>query len=224
MTEIQDNLIKLGANYLNISEEEFRKRMTTCGKKSVENWKEMGIERFYNETDTYIYDLIDFNDTFRIDSIIHPLKFAKNLKILDYGGGIGVLSNLLAKINTTYYYDLKGKTRDFAIYLNSKSQYKTTFVQEEEIDDLDIDTIVCVDVLEHVKEPMKLVKKFTDKLSSKGLFLTTGLDFSVGPHIPMHLQENIKYKEEYDIFMYDNYRLLYFNHTKNEMIYLWVKK
>ena len=225
MTEIQDGLITLGAKYLNITKGEFRERMETSGKKAIEDWNEMGIERFYNDTDIYIYDLVNFNDEYRIDNILHPIKSSEKLKILDYGGGIGVLSSILAKNHDTYYYDLEGKTKEFAKYLNDNSEYKTTFVDsEEEAFALDINAIICVDVLEHVKDPMTLAKKITEKLPTGGLFLTTGLDFSIGPHIPMHLPENVYYKKEYQKYVLEHFTLAYYHATKNETIYLWVKK
>ena len=49
MTEIQDGLITLGAKYLDITKGEFRERMETSGKNAIDDWNEMGIERFYND-------------------------------------------------------------------------------------------------------------------------------------------------------------------------------
>ncbi len=223
---IQNGLIELGTKFLKISEEEFKKRIEASTDVAVEDWKKKeSIVDFYKTTDIYIYKLVNFNTDFRLDNLIHPIKYIRNLKILDYGAGIGIIPILLAKYNTTYYYDLESRTKEFARFINNNAINKTTIIDDEdEAFRQDINTIICVDVLEHLEDPMALVKRITEKLPDGGLFLTTGLNFSIGTKIPMHLPNNTSFKKEYDKFMGDNYNLIYYHPTKNEVVYLWEKK
>ena len=222
---IQEKLIILGTKYLSITEGEFKKRIKESGAQRIKDWEEMGIERFYQETESYIYDLIDFNTEFRLDNLLHPIKYARGLKILEYGAGLGVSLVLLGDSHTTYYYDLPSKTQDFAKYINKNTGNKTIFIDTpEEALGLPLDLIICADVLEHLEDPMDLVKKITRSLEPGKLFLTTGLDFSVGEHIPMHLKSNLQYKKEHDEYMFKNYMLVYFHPTVNETVYLWKKR
>jgi len=223
---IQKELIKYGANYLKITEEEFLKRIDNLQPIIQKEWKDKKtIIDFYKTTDTYIYSLVNFNKDYRIANLLHPIRYLKDAKILDYGAGIGIIPILLAQHNTTYYYDVEGKTKEFAKYLNKQFHYKTAFVDsEKEALKLDVDIIICVDVLEHLEKPMELVKKITESLEPGKMFLTTGLDFSTGSHIPMHLKTNLEYRQEYKEYMEKNYLILFFHDTPNELIYLWLKK
>ncbi len=131
----------------------------------------------------------------------------------------------MARRHNVYYYDINKESRKFAEFLNGKFADKINFVNtEDEAFEKDLDCVVCVDVLEHLEEPMKLVKKITNKLKSGQAFFTTGLNFSTGPHIPMHLKKNRDYMKEYTDYMERNYVLYFFHRTKNETIYLWIKK
>ena len=218
------NIKQLVAEFMNITLSELAQLKEKQVERSVADWNKYGIDKYYNETDCNLVGLAYFNDNFRLDNLLHPIKYYKDMKVLDYGAGIGVVANILSQRNTVYYYDLPGKTKECAKYINSKADNKFTVV-DTQLDVLkqDINCIICVDVLEHVTNPMELVKDFTMALPKSGLLLTTGLDFSTGPHIPMHLIKNREYRQEYDAYMNKNYRLIYYHPTKNETIYLWSK-
>ena len=222
---IQEKLIKYGAEFLNMTEEEFKKRIENNQERSTKDWnRKKSIKDFYKTTEAYIYGLVGFNDSYRIDNMLHPLLGLKNSTILDYGGGIGIIGMVLATQNTVYYYDLDSKTKEFAKFLNTKLKTKIIFTNDEkEAFSKYVKVIICVDVLEHLETPMKLVKKITKKLSVNGIFLTTGLTFSIGKHTPMHLPDNLKFRKEYNNYMKKYYRLLFYHSTKNESIYLFQK-
>ena len=218
------NIKQMVAEYMHISLSQLEELAKQQVERSVADWNKYGIEKYYNETDCNLVGLAYFNDNFRLDNLFHPIKYYKDMKVLDYGAGIGIVSTILAQRNTVYYYDLPGKTKECAKYINNKVNNKFIVCDtHEEALSKDINCIVCVDVLEHVTNPLELVKEFTETLPKNGLFLTTGLDFSSGPHIPMHLVANRQYYKEYTTYMYKNYRLMYFHPTKNETLYLWSK-
>jgi len=223
---IRDGFIKGGAEFLNITEDEFRENMEDVTEEALKDWNnKKDINDFYKNTLAYVYGLVAFNDDYRITNILHPFVGMKNKTVLDYGGGIGILGMLLTSDNMVYYYDLDSKTKDFAKFMNTKLKNKITFIDDEtKIFENPIDVVICVDVLEHLVNPMKLIKTITENLPKRGLFLTTGLDFSSSEKNPMHLRENYNYRKEYFEYMDKNYNVVFFHPTKNETIYLYLKK
>jgi len=226
MIKIHDTLKEICAEYYNISPVELDKRIKESSENFIKEWNEKkSIINFYEDTAQYVYDLLNFNDDFRLNTVLYPLMFYKNKKVLDYGGGIGIISTFLSSNNIVHYYDINKESKTFATYVNKKLKGTVNFVDtEEEAFKQELDCIICVDVLEHLEKPMDTVKKITKKLSKDGLFLTTGLNFSVGAHIPMHLEENRKYLKEYTVYMNENYRPVFSHSTCNEVIFLWSKK
>lgn len=214
------------SEFLNKTIEEIEDLIKSNPDRAINDWNNKNsIKDFYKTTDVYIYGLIGFWDNERLSNILHPIRNITGNKILDYGAGIGVLPIILGEKNQCYYYDLPSKTQDFARFLNSKTGNRITFIEkEEEIFTQKFDMIITTDVLEHLENPLEIVKKLTKCLESKGFFFTTGLDFSWGPHTPMHLTENLKVKEEYMEFMFENYKLYFFHSTPKESIYVWVKQ
>ena len=225
LDDFQENLKEMLSKYLKISRKEIENRIELNPDKSVKDWNELGMEKFYKETDVYLYGLIDYSNWDRLENIMFPLsKWTKN-RILDYGGGIGAISFPLGQHNKVYYYDLPSKTQDFAKYLAKRLNIKIKFIeQEESVWKNEYDCIICVDVLEHLKKPMDTVRKITKHLKPGQLFLTSGFDFTYGDDTPMHLIENLFYKDEYNKYMDDNYHLMYFIRGKREIIYMFAKK
>lgn len=220
---LQKELIRLASEYLNISEFEVIENINKNDDMAISDWNtKKSIDSFYRETSVYIFGLIAFNNIERVSNLIYPIKGAEGNKILDFGGGIGVISTIMATHNDSFYYDVESKTQDFAKFLVKKSEREVRFLTKEELKGHKFDLIICSDVLEHLENPMKIVKLLDSLLIKNGTILTTGLDFSVNQ--PMHLPENIKCREEYTKYMLKNYMLLFFHKTKNENIYLWGKK
>ena len=220
-----NTLKNLACEYLGITLEEFDKRYENNGEKSIEDWNKYGYENFYKETETNIIGLVGFNSNNRVGHLLYPIQFIKGAKVLDFGGGIGISSMAMEKLgNEVYYYDLPSKTQEFAKFVAKRLGYNIKFISEEEIDKMTYDIIITSDVLEHIKNPMETVKRLTGLLNTGGLFLTTGLDFSTGPNVPMHLAENALIKRAYNDYMTEKYILLFFHFTPKEMIYLWVLK
>lgn len=223
--------------FLGVSLEEFSVLVKNNWKTAIDDWNKYGYQEYDKNTLCNVVGLVDFCDNNRVDRLIYPIKDETGLNILDFGGGIGVLSvELASKGNNVYYYDLPSKTQDFARYIVEKTNSNVKFVTRNEIDAMVFDVVVITDVLEHIKNPMDVVIYLHSLLHKGGLFLTTGLAFSSGPNNPMHLQENQAVATVYNRYMQENFDLMFFHlgdtigiakNTKletKEMVFLWKKK
>ena len=137
---------------------------------------------FYKEIvgDKHLADLAAWHISSK-DYIADTLKlqqrFSRNL-VLDFGGGIGThaLANAMSsKVDHVFFVDINHTNRDFVKYrakklgLSSKLSFCKT-IQETEI--LKFDTIVCLDVLEHLSDPSFQLENFYQIMdpNSIGLF------------------------------------------------------
>lgn len=98
--------------------------------------------------------------------------------VLDYGGGIGDLSVKLAQkgLKCTYG-DVKGKNMEFAKWLFKKRNLDVRVV--DLVKDYGLlekyDTIICLDVIEHVVNPEVVLRRLVDNLKVGGKLIITNL-------------------------------------------------
>ena len=139
-------------------------------------------EDFYKEIvgDKHLADLAAWHISSK-DYIADTLKlqqrFSRNL-VLDFGGGIGThaLANAMStKVEHVFFVDINKTNRDFVEYRSKKLGVgnKLTFcktIQETKISRFD--TIVCLDVLEHLSDPAFYLDTFHEIMgpNSIGLF------------------------------------------------------
>lgn len=99
-------------------------------------------------------------------------------RVLDYGGGIGALSIMLAQagIKDITYLDVPGKTFEFAKWRFKRRGLDITAIEGSELKDKLsglYDTIFCLDVIKHLLNPLLHTKRLADHLTSGGkLFIT----------------------------------------------------
>ncbi len=140
------------------------------------------VSDFYTEIvgDRHVADLAAWHITSK-DYIADTLKlqqsFSRDL-VLDFGGGIGThaLANAMSsKVEHVFFVDINETNRNFVEYRAKELgvEKKLTFCKA--IKDAKIskfDTIVCLDVLEHLSDPasqLKIFKEFMD-CNSTALF------------------------------------------------------
>ena len=139
-------------------------------------------EDFYKEIvgDKHLADLAAWHISSK-DYITDTLKlqqrFSRNL-VLDFGGGIGThaLANAMSnKVEHVFFVDINQTNRNFVEYRAKKLgvDNKLTFcktIQETKISRFD--TIVCLDVLEHLSDPAFQLDTFHEIMGreSIGLF------------------------------------------------------
>ncbi len=139
------------------------------------------VSDFYTEIvgNRHIADLAAWHITSR-DYIADTLKlqqrFSRDL-VLDFGGGIGThaLANAMSsKVEHVFFVDINDTNRNFVEYRAKKLgvEKKLTFCKT--IKDAQIskfDTIVCLDVLEHLADPASQIEIFSEIMDSKSIAL-----------------------------------------------------
>jgi len=115
--------------------------------------------------------------------------------VLDYGGGIGDLSVKIAEkgLNVTYA-DVNGECMKFGKWLFLKRGCGHITVLDVEKDEEKIwrreyDTIICIDVIEHIPHPEIVLEKIAKHLKTNGRLIITQLS-CMGPDetAPMHFK------------------------------------
>jgi ubiquinone/menaquinone biosynthesis C-methylase UbiE len=154
---------------------------------------ETEIESFYKSTESYLYDLIVAHatwerDLWRNNALSSFIKLGCK-SLLDYGAGIGRDSLFFASsgIKVTYY-DMNEYLRKFAEdSANSKQIQLITTTNIESLSNGSFDSIYCTEVLEHVPNPLKELKRMRRLIKRGGYLLTTESFGSVGDKFLTHL-------------------------------------
>lgn len=156
---------------------------------TLKSWEEnipksdIEIESWYSNTDAYIYDLAIFhrrniNDkqSFYESIVIDAIKFAhdKNLKVLDFGGGIGTMCLWLKhEQHDVSYYDLNSITSDFAKFRFDKHKADIKFYSNINLPTDQYDFITMIDVIEHLVDINKTLQYTTSLIKSGGYLFAT---------------------------------------------------
>jgi len=137
------------------------------------------IENFYKITSFNIFTLAYWHMS------RYQRRFRKrvlnlcNGDVLDFGGGIGDMCIELKKkgIKNVTYADVGGKNFEFAAYMFRKNNHKIPMINlsKEKVDGR-YDTILCIDVIEHLTNPKETLKEMVDRLNKNGILVITGLD------------------------------------------------
>ncbi len=138
-------------------------------------------EDFYKEIvgDKHLADLAAWHissKNYIADTLKLQQRFSRNL-VLDFGGGIGThaLANAMStKVEHVFFVDINQTNRDFVEYRAKKLGVgnKLTFcktIQETTISRFD--TIVCLDVLEHLSNPAFHLETFHKIMGPKSIGL-----------------------------------------------------
>jgi 2-polyprenyl-3-methyl-5-hydroxy-6-metoxy-1,4-benzoquinol methylase len=167
---------------------------------NAELWKEMApqtaeeIVEFYRKTPYNIFDCAWWN------MLRRQRRFRQRVlgscigkDVLDYGGGIGIMSSELARkgFNVTLL-DVEGKTLDFARWLFAKRglDIRIKVAGKDLLESYD--DIVCLDVLEHLPDAEKSLGEIVAHLRDGGRLLATGLECEGEDEThPMHRQTRL---------------------------------
>lgn len=147
------------------------------------------IIAFYSKTPFYIPQLSFWHMQRYQRALRRKIIGVSRGRILDYGGGTGDLSLELAKrgFDVTYA-DIGGETFRFADWLFTKYGVfvKRNDLFRESISGI-YDTILCIDVIEHVEDPKGVLDTFTQHLSKGGFLVITNLALEGHSDVdPMH--------------------------------------
>ena len=99
---------------------------------------------------------------------------------MDFGGGAGFLCFDLAKKGFDVdYADVDGQTLNFArhFFLKNKAAVKIINLSKDKIKS-NYDTIICIDVIEHLENQKEVLNLFIKHINSNGVLIITNLDFN----------------------------------------------
>ena len=139
------------------------------------------VSDFYTDIvgDRHLADLAAWHITSKdyiADTLKLQQKFSRNI-VLDFGGGIGThaLANAMSsKVEHVFFVDINKTNRKFVEYRAKKLgvEKKLTFcktINETQISKFD--TIVCLDVLEHLADPSSQIEIFNEIMNTNSIAL-----------------------------------------------------
>ncbi len=177
------NLSKGDAFWLLINSKRANNILWNMQKPETENQK----NTFYENTPFYVFELLAWHMLPYQKKFRQYIKSISKGRVLDYGGGPGDLClEIYNKGLTVDYADVAGQTFNFAkqIFKNNKAEIKMIDLLSGSITE-NYDTIICLDVIEHLPKPELLIKEAVRVLKPGGhIFLTSCL--VSGVHQPPH--------------------------------------
>lgn len=174
------------------------------------SWKEMSPQSekhrnyWYRTTDSQIYEQANWHQ--QQYSLRRNLARKSKGKILIFGSGIGTEGIIAAQLGKQVtFYDLQGLTYDFLKFRVKRHKLKNvTFIDQEIIYHpghasyysgqgfVMYDTIICLDVLEHVQHPQEMLNFLAKHLNSNGNFYVSA-PFQATEYLS-HLSQNSNLK------------------------------
>lgn len=174
------------ATYLDLSDADLEQRLLA----STENLAALhpgafdpsGAETFYEETvgHSHLLELGSWHlnsAAYIADTLRLQQSFARG-QVLDFGGGIGshaLAAAGLPQVERVWYVDLNPENRAFVRWRAERLGLGDRVTCRRDLDGADLparfDTIVCLDVLEHLGDPSGQLETFAARLTSQGTCL-----------------------------------------------------
>lgn len=157
------------------------------------------VRGFYGSSADYLYDLIKWNASPAYQRILSVLKPVRDERVLEIGGGLGTLAEmLLVSGNRVDYHDLPGVLLDFARWrLQRLPDPQVNFLADPRGSQSEVfDRVVAVDVIEHIHpdEIGELLFQLHRVLKPGGA-LTVHNNFEVSATYPQHFDHSAVWAE-----------------------------
>jgi SAM-dependent methyltransferase len=163
-------------------------------------WSDRLVE-FYEQTDAFLFESLAWNRTdtktqmrrWIVDFLARQSSVPQ--RVLTYGDGIGFDSLELARAgHHVTYFDVARRCQRFA-----RAVFERGGVVVEQLEDAgDIeaeafDTVICLDVLEHVPDPPQLVRELSRVLRVGGVLVSHAPFYWIHPSVGTHLRSNTRF-------------------------------
>jgi ubiquinone/menaquinone biosynthesis C-methylase UbiE len=210
---VKNELVASIAEFFRIEEDEVREHLNAelldRGIHVREAWRRADprtaeeITLFYQETDSYVYDLAADHCNPRRREVWNPVvrrieRRGEPQHVLVYGDGIGTDSLELARRgHNVRYFDVPGITSRFARFRFERAGMASRIRIADDIKRVpsgSLDVVVCIEVLEHVPDAQTVLREMWRTLKCGGIALITASFGTVGSHYPSHLVENVRYE------------------------------
>ena len=159
------------------------------------------VSDFYTEIvgDRHVADLAAWHITSKnyiSDTLKLQQKYSRDL-VLDFGGGIGThaLANAMSsKVDHVFFVDINETNRNFVEFRAQKLgvEKKLTFCKTiKETQKAKFDTIICLDVLEHLADPAAQIQIFSEIMDFNSIALFNWYFYKgENNEYPFHIEDN----------------------------------
>lgn len=149
-----------------------------------------------NDLKTYLENLNSPWSTLFYRVVWEQLSQISNSKILDFGSGLGITANHLAKSNDVLAIEPDVEMVEKRMCKNNYQQIIGDIKQLKQLEDNSFDVIVCHNVLEYVKEQKNIFREFYRILKSNGII-------SIVKHNHLgKIMEKVVYEDNVDEALY----------------------
>ena len=160
---------------------------------------------FYKKSDGFIYEtMVESRNPYRMKKWLNIVEFMlenseykpHEKKVLLYGDSVGSDSIFLNKLGfEVYYHDFESYCSSFANYRFKKRGLSINKYSRE---DKNFDFVICLEVAEHVPDPLDLVRELSSLTSLNGCCIFSEAFNLVLDNFPTHLATNIQYAGKVD--------------------------
>jgi SAM-dependent methyltransferase len=169
------------------------------------------MERFYQKTDAFIFELIRSHltrycgviDQRVVEAITARFPANASCQVLMLGDGIGSDSVRFAQLGyTVTYFEFPGPSARFAKWRFDKlklAEKITMLPTPEAIPAGKFDAVVCREVLEHVPQPREIIRNIARYLKPNGIAVITESFARVEAGFTTHLRENKQFEDKTEI-------------------------